>query len=109
MIIDNADDLGVFSRPSERRKGRKDDGSSNAAAALLEFLPQSPNGSILITSRSRDVAFRLTGSYADIIRVYPMDQARALALLRNKLKGSLKQDDAVALVEALNYMPLAIT
>ena len=41
----------------------------NAAATLLESLPQSPNGSILITSRSRDVAFRLTGSYADIIRV----------------------------------------
>ena len=109
MIIDNADDLGVFPRPLEKRKGRKDDGSSNTAAALLEFLPQSPNGSILITSRSRDVAFRLTGSYADIIRVHPMDQSHALALLRNKLKGSFTQDDAVALVEALDYMPLAIT
>jgi tetratricopeptide (TPR) repeat protein len=109
MIIDNADDLNVFSCPSDRRKGSKDDVSSNAAATLLESLPQSPNGSILITSRSRDVAFRLTGSYADIIRVHPMDQAHALALLRNKLEGSFEQDDAVALVEALDYMPLAIT
>jgi tetratricopeptide (TPR) repeat protein len=107
MIIDNADDLGVFSRPSQRRN--KDEVSSNAAASLLEFLPQSPNGSILITSRSRDVAFRLTGSYADIIRVQPMDQAHALALLRNKLEGSFEQDDAAALVKALDYMPLAIT
>jgi tetratricopeptide (TPR) repeat protein len=109
MIIDNADDLNVFSCPSDRRKGSKDDVSSNAAATLLESLPQSPNGSILITSRSRDVAFRLTGSYADIIRVHPMDQAHALALLRNKLEGSFEQDDAVALIEALDYMPLAIT
>jgi len=109
MIIDNVDDLNVFSCPSDRRKGSKDDVSSNAAATLLESLPQSPNGSILITSRSRDVAFRLTGSYADIIRVHPMDQAHALALLRNKLEGSFEQDDAVALVEALDYMPLAIT
>jgi tetratricopeptide (TPR) repeat protein len=109
MIIDNADDLGAFSCPSDRRKGSKDDVSSNAAATLLESLPQSPNGSILITSRSRDVAFRLTGSYADIIRVHPMDQAHALALLRNKLEVSFEQDDAVALVEALDYMPLAIT
>jgi len=38
-----------------------------------------------------------------------MDQAYALALLRNKLEGSFKQDDAVALAEALDYMPLAIT
>ncbi|KAF2186324.1 TPR-like protein [Zopfia rhizophila CBS 207.26] len=109
MIIDNADDLGVFSCPSDRRKGCKDDVSGNAAATLLESLPQSPNGSILITSRSRDVAFRLTGSYADIIRVHPMGQAQALALLRNKLECSFEQDDAVALVEALDCMPLAIT
>ncbi|KAI9759097.1 MAG: hypothetical protein M1840_003516 [Geoglossum simile] len=109
MIIDNADDLEVFTCPSDRRKGSKDDVSSNAAAALLESLPQSPNGSMLITSRSRDVAFRLTGSYADIIRVHPMDQSNALTLLRNKLEGSFEQNDAVALVEALDYMPLAIT
>jgi tetratricopeptide (TPR) repeat protein len=108
MIIDNADDLSVFPRPTQRRNGSKDDVSSNAAASLLELLPQSPNGSILITSRSRDVAFRLTGNYADIIRVQPMDQAHALALLRNKLDGSFEQDDAAAFVEALDYMPLAI-
>ncbi|KAF2678563.1 hypothetical protein K458DRAFT_348288 [Lentithecium fluviatile CBS 122367] len=109
MIIDNADDLDVFPRPPQRGHGSKEDVRSNAAASLLEFLPQSPNGSILITSRSRDVAFRLTGSYADIIRVQPMDQPHALALLQNKLDGSFEQDDAAALVEALDYMPLAIT
>ncbi|KAI9768659.1 MAG: hypothetical protein M1839_003994 [Geoglossum umbratile] len=109
IIIDNADDLGVFSCPLDRYEGGKGNVSSNVAAALLESLPQSSNGSILITSRSRDVAFRLTGSYADIIRVHPMDQSHALALLRNKLEGSFEQDDAVALVEALDYMPLAIT
>ncbi|RYP23415.1 hypothetical protein DL765_001120 [Monosporascus sp. GIB2] len=107
MIIDNADDLNVFSS-SGRGKGKEDSGF-NAGAPLLEFLPQSPNGSILITSRNRDVAFRLTGSYADIIRIPPMEQAHALALLRNKLGGSADHDDAVALVEALDYMPLAIT
>ncbi|KAI9855044.1 MAG: hypothetical protein M1813_000588, partial [Trichoglossum hirsutum] len=109
IIIDNADDLEVFTCPSGRHKGSKDYVSSNAAAALLESLPQSPNGSILITSRSRDVAFRLTGNYADIIRVHPMDQSHALALLKNKLEGSFEQEDAVALVEAIDYMPLAIT
>ncbi|RYP92185.1 hypothetical protein DL770_001692 [Monosporascus sp. CRB-9-2] len=106
MIIDNADDLSVFS-PSGKGKGREDN-LFNARAPLLEFLPQSPNGSLLITSRNRDVAFQLTGSYADIIRIPPMEQAHALALLRNKLGGSVEHDDAVALVEALDYMPLAI-
>ncbi|KAF2476779.1 TPR-like protein [Lindgomyces ingoldianus] len=109
MIIDNADDLSVFPRPLQSRSGSKHDAAGNAVSSLLEFLPQSPNGSILITSRSRDAAFRLTGSYADIIKVQPMDRTYALALLQNKLEGSFKQDDAEALVEALDYMPLAIT
>ncbi|KAF2194645.1 TPR domain protein [Zopfia rhizophila CBS 207.26] len=109
MIIDNADDPGVFTCRSNRRKGIKDEVASRTAPALLDSLPQSPNGSILITSRSRDGAFRLTGNYADIIRVRPMDQAHALTLLRNKLEGSFEQDDATALVEALNYIPLTIT
>jgi tetratricopeptide (TPR) repeat protein len=114
MIIDNADDVEVFTSPShlstdiERNVSRRIAGESNTPSYLLEFLPQSPNGSILITSRSRDAAFRLAGSYADIIRVDPMDQERALALLQNKLHGGLELDDAAGLVEALDYMPLAI-
>ena len=108
MIIDNADDLSVFALPSDKRNGRQNV-YSEAGSALPDFLPQSPNGSILITSRSREVAFRLTGSFADIIRVFPMNQTGALTLLRNKLESSFEQDDGVALVESLDYMPLAIT
>jgi hypothetical protein len=112
IIIDNADDVEVFTRSlasSERGVSSTEQAESYTTRYLVEFLPQSPNGSILITSRSRDAAFRLIGSYGDIIQVDPMGQDRALALLRNKLHGSFKQDDAVALVDALDYMPLAIT
>jgi hypothetical protein len=38
-----------------------------------------------------------------------MDQEDALSLLRNKLEGSFEQNDPAALVEALDYMPLAIS
>lgn len=38
-----------------------------------------------------------------------MGQEDALSILRNKLEGSFEQDDAAALVEALDYMPLAIS
>lgn len=37
-----------------------------------------------------------------------MDQEHALALVRNKRQGSFDPDDAAALVEALDYIPLAI-
>jgi hypothetical protein len=112
IIIDNADDVEVFTHSlasSERSVSSTAQAESDTTRYLVEFLPQSPNGSILITSRSRDAAFRLIGSYGDIIQVDPMGQDRALALLRNKLHGSFKQDDAVAFVDALDYMPLAIT
>ncbi|KAF2239753.1 TPR-like protein [Viridothelium virens] len=119
MIIDNADDVDVFTCRSAGGRGSGDEFASRAASTLLDSIPQSSNGSILITSRSRDVAFRLTGDYANIIGVRPMDQAHALTLLRNQLKGSfgrdyteqdgMGQEDATALVAALDYMPLAIS
>jgi hypothetical protein len=53
MVVDNADDASVFSHdPSQSRVA----GSFDLPAELLsDFLPQSPNGSILVTSRSQDV------------------------------------------------------
>ena len=108
MIVDNADDSGVFF-PHNKPQTRLADNPDREIQSLSDFLPQSPNGSILITSRSRDVAFRLTGSYTDIVSVDPMNKEHALTLVRNKLQGSFAPDDAAALVEALDYMPLAIT
>lgn len=106
MIIDNADDSSVFSNP--------DDGGSlgtdrDRTQSLTEFLPQSPNGNILITSRSRDVAFKLTGSHLDIIKVEPMTQDHALALLNKKLSGQVDAAEAKELLQILDYMPLAIS
>jgi tetratricopeptide (TPR) repeat protein len=102
MIVDNADDPDVFF------KQYAEHGSAEAARSLSDFLPQSQNGSIVITSRSRDVAFKLLGRDSDIIIVKPMDQDHALALLHKKLKGNLNMTDAAELVQTLDYMPLAI-
>ncbi|PVH68041.1 hypothetical protein DL98DRAFT_634240 [Cadophora sp. DSE1049] len=103
MIIDNADDPNVFFNQSA------DHDLAQAARSLSDFLPQSLNGSIVITSRSRDVAYRLTGRDSDIIKVKPMDRDHALDLLHKKLSGNLDTTDAVELVQSLDYMPLAIT
>jgi tetratricopeptide (TPR) repeat protein len=109
MVIDNADDPRVLLSQLDRTKSSECDGSAQAPSCLVDFLPQSPNGSILITSRNRDVAYRLTGSSSNIIKVEPMDQSDALTLLHKKLQGDLYTDDAVELLQALDYMPLAIT
>jgi hypothetical protein len=103
MIVDNADD------PNVLFKQTADYGSAQVARSLSDFLPQSQNGSIVLTSRSRDVAFKFTGRNSDIIIVDPMDEAHALALLHKKLEGHLDMTDAAELVQTLDYMPLAIT
>ncbi|KAF4627699.1 hypothetical protein G7Y89_g10454 [Cudoniella acicularis] len=103
MIVDNADDPNVFFISSANH------GLAQVARSLSDFLPQSRTGSIVITSRSRSVAYRLIGRDSDIIKVKPMDQDQALALLHKKLPVNLDTTDAIELVRTLDYIPLAIS
>ncbi|KAH6641838.1 P-loop containing nucleoside triphosphate hydrolase protein [Chaetomium tenue] len=101
IILDNADDRNVLYSPIS------DDTPNSRPFAT--YLPQNRNGSILITTRNKDLAFRLTGYHQNIIEVGPMAQTDALTLLENKL-GSLPDPDvAVDLVHALDLVPLAIS
>ncbi|KZM28507.1 uncharacterized protein EKO05_0006017 [Ascochyta rabiei] len=106
MVVDNADDADVLFDTSQSRSA----GSPDQPKDLLsDYLPQSPNGSILITSRSQAVAQKLTGTYSSIIEVEPMGEDDALVLLEKKLGSSVARDKAVELVHALDSMPLALT
>jgi hypothetical protein len=78
MVLDNADEVEVFYPRQNRRQ--------DPALPLAAYLPQSHNGSILVTSRSRDAAARLTGSYKNVKEVQAMDTGQALQLLQNKLE-----------------------
>ena len=63
--------------------------------SLSRFLLLSSHGSLLITSRSRNVALALTGAEDDIITVEPMDESHASALFGKKLgSGHDKQQVA---------------
>jgi len=107
MIVDNADNILLS---STTRENEVDDSSpGDSVDYLSEFLPQSQNGSILVTSRNRDIAYRITGDDSDIIVVDPMGEEVAVKLLRKKLHGNVSEDDARKLVRALDYMPLAIS
>ncbi|KAF2804921.1 TPR-like protein [Mytilinidion resinicola] len=108
MIVDNADDSNVLFPPFDEAEVAGASNPDQAAEPLSDFLPQSPNGSILITSRSRDVARRLTGRGDRLVEVKPMDSREALALLQKKLSNA-NEHNATELLKALDYMPLAIT
>jgi tetratricopeptide (TPR) repeat protein len=106
IILDNADDIGTFS-PKQTRTNEEQPG--NSSTSLTDYLPQSPNGSILITSRSKDAASRLAGGYHNIKEVETLGEHQALQLLRNKLQGEASDEDASDLIRTLDYIPLAIT
>lgn len=106
MVLDNADDDGVFFSGTTSNEG---------GGPLASFLPQAAHGLILITSRNGLAARNLVGSNGHVITVQPMNEEESLALLRAKIParqpGSSGDsgEDEKGLVRALEYVPLAIT
>ncbi|KAJ5745111.1 hypothetical protein N7520_010293 [Penicillium odoratum] len=105
MVLDNADDdKKFFSSDVSHERG-----------PLVSFLPQAAHGSMLITSRNGRAARNLVGNNSHVITVQPMNEAESLALLRVRIPAPQFGDsgepdeDEKALVEALEYIPLAIT
>jgi len=99
MIIDNADEDDVFFASDAMAKNKPLEG----------FLPQTPNGTILITSRNMATAVNLVGTHGTIVRVEPMNEEEALALLRTRVPfDDADNESAKALVQTLEYVPLAI-
>ena len=66
MVVDNVDDESIFNTTQQDRQRAVSD-SSRSGLTLVSLLPQSQNGSILITSRNTDVAMKLVGRDKDII------------------------------------------
>lgn len=106
MVIDSADDASVFDySASNSRKSAL----PTLDPSVWTALSQSSTGSILITSRSREVACFLTGSESSILEVGPMTSHDAFALLQNKFTYTLQCGEADSLIDALDHMPLALT
>jgi hypothetical protein len=108
MILDNADDIEMFyPRWSPNRRKTY---PATTPQPLASFLPKSRNGSIVITSRSMDVAERLAGSLDNTYHVPVMDEEQAQHLFKNKFDSDLDydEDSASGLVRALDFLPLTI-
>jgi tetratricopeptide (TPR) repeat protein len=75
---------------------------------LSTYLPSSPHGSVLVTSRTKLAASQIVDD-SDVIQIDPMHQADAHALLQKKLGDELIRTSNVAeLATALDNMPLAL-
>ncbi|EFX02667.1 tpr domain containing protein [Grosmannia clavigera kw1407] len=102
LILDSADDRDVFFSSDKGTKEGKQ---------LHTYIPQSRNGNIIITTRDKDLARRMTGRHQNVLDINPMTEVEACSLLRNET-SYLSERDADAeleLVNALDLVPLAIS
>ena len=112
LILDNVDDAGfLLEAPSAGRDGQTNGSEGKSLRPLVSYVPQCQNGSVLVTTRSRNVALQLV-EQRDIIAVEPMDKRDALALLQRKLgqQDSSEEviEEVIELAAALEFMPLTM-
>ncbi|KAJ4854193.1 tetratricopeptide repeat domain-containing protein [Trichoderma breve] len=102
IILDSADETEVLYSASE---------SVHDKRSLAAYIPKSRNGAIVLTTRNRSLASKLTGGHKHIIDVDTMSEADALTLLERKMGSPLLPSEASLaedLVKALECIPLAI-
>ncbi|KAJ5538671.1 hypothetical protein N7494_008150 [Penicillium frequentans] len=112
LILDNLDDDELLRKlPTTGQEGLTKGRINYLTKPLLEYLPRSPNGSIVITSRTKEVALK-TVHFKDLIPIEPMTHHEALELFLKKLRVSEPErepeQEMLELVEELNCIPLAI-
>ncbi|KAB8253481.1 P-loop containing nucleoside triphosphate hydrolase protein, partial [Aspergillus pseudonomiae] len=98
LLFDNADDMEMWSKDNTND------------SVLTDFLPQSEQGHILFTTRSRKVAVKLASSH--VITISEPNTETAVKILQNSLveKNLLNDHDtAITLLRQLAFLPLAVT
>ena len=96
MVVDNVDGRGFFDDFNFNRK------------ALREYVPQSRKGTILYTSRNRDIGIDLSLD-RDPIFVPSMELEDARSLLGKQIRAESTDEEQLDMFEALVYLPLAIS
>ncbi|KAF2196192.1 putative kinesin [Delitschia confertaspora ATCC 74209] len=108
LVLDNVDDIAALSlSASNNQKVQVNDRNGTRPRYLSSYLPQSKNGSVLVTSRTRSVALQLVENN-NIIAIEPMGNTDAQSLLQKKLGGNIDNDKIAELAAALEFMPLAL-
>ncbi|KAJ5557363.1 hypothetical protein N7494_001278 [Penicillium frequentans] len=98
LILDNVDDDELFQKKPAMRDA--------PTKLLLQYLPTSLPGYIIVTSRSREVAMKIV-DYKNLLEIQPMDKSEGLELLSRKLDSD-DNEESRQLVKELEFMPLAI-
>ena len=96
MIIDNADEMDMFS-------------AEPTALNLARYIPDCPHGAILVTTRNKQVGIRVTRGRG-LVEVPSMDLRDCEQLISQIIPGSdIGSNEMRKLVETMDYLPLAIS
>lgn len=116
IILDNADDAALFAPNTESHgssnsqvEPREDESTCGPSRNLALFLPKRSQSLIVATTRSKTAAERLIESHHAIRDVSTMEPAEAFQMLKVKVVEDFNPEEGAQLVEALGYIPLAIT
>ncbi|GMG10971.1 unnamed protein product [Aspergillus oryzae] len=111
LITDNADEASLLTSEGSIRGGKL--GTATQAhkhQSILDYLPDCPYGSIIITTRDRVTGVRFTKSCAqNLIEVVSMTEAESASLIKSTATEQCPEDSEVdELAELLEHLPLAI-
>jgi len=97
MIVDNVDDRNMFFT-TDVYSGK----------ALREYIPQCHRGSVLYTTRNRDIGMDLSLDREPIF-VPALDVEEARTLLGKQIRAESTDDEQLELLQELVHLPLAIS
>ena len=106
LVLDNADDLDTFfERPTFTAS------DNECISPLSDYLPRNSEGFILITTRDERLGKRLAGIHASVAvdQMSPQEAQDLLGKWQMDPFGSSDDEPSMRLLEALGYIPLAIT
>jgi hypothetical protein len=109
LILDNADDLGLFGVGQTPQRGSQTQ-VAEEARILYDFIPRGPTGTVLWTSRDEHIAGTLVGAQRaiNIARMTTDEAKKLLETVRNE-KLDDDEGDATPLLVELDWLPLAIS
>ncbi|RDK41730.1 hypothetical protein M752DRAFT_319773 [Aspergillus phoenicis ATCC 13157] len=107
VILDNVDDAEFLVNRPRKIQGQAAHDNRRADRPLEQYLPRSPNESLLITSQSKEAALKIVDQ-RNIIIVDRMNQEHAQALLDRKLGGQSNSQESLKLATMLDCILLAI-
>ena len=105
LILDNADDESLYFLDSNTKA------ANMTGCPLSEHIPQTPHGSVLITSRDRQIALQLVGNQPkNVIKVVELTPEDSLDLVRGRLTQRNYDDTELrSFATMLGHIPLALT